>query len=135
MTELVSSAAKLLESLERGIEDIESLQYLIKNFYDDGKGGAQNKMNELVHSLQESIFSINRERDCLKEQGPNGMVPIELLYHMDRVEQCNPELYTKHKVEFVLEEKLRAKRIHDDYNILREELLKQAKIHGINLQK
>ena len=83
---------------------------------------AQRILNEEIRNLEKHLVEIDSKRDSMNHLGQAVQVPIDLLEHLDRKEQCNPHFYTRHKIDFCAEEKERFSRVKTDFETIRSEI-------------
>jgi hypothetical protein len=120
------AADPLVQLLEETLGGIEAAAGLVGAFYDDGQGGAQRELFEELHALERRLGELDKARDALAPLGDAAMVPLDLLDHLDRVDKCNPDVYSRHKLDFLLEEKLRLKRVKADFDAVCDVLSEEA---------
>lgn len=107
----------LVKLIEETINGIDAATALVNSFYDDEQGGAQKELFAELEALENRLAEMDSQRNILAPFG--DLIPLDLIDHIDRVENCNPDLYTRFKVDFLLEERLRLNRIVTDFQTVK----------------
>lgn len=115
-------AEGLLRALEDTVGTVEGLAELVGNFTEDSPGAAERELFKGLGNLTKQLNDVESKRDSLKGLGAAAMVPIDMLSHLDRVDKSNPDLYTKFKVDFAEEERLRLERMKSDFQAMHDAL-------------
>mmetsp|Transcript_9670 Transcript_9670/g.17813 ORF Transcript_9670/g.17813 Transcript_9670/m.17813 type:complete len:150 (-) Transcript_9670:403-852(-) len=110
-------AEPLIKVLEGAIAGLDNATDLLDNYYDDGNRGAEKELFGEIRNLESKVAALTKHADVLAPLGQAAMVPVDLIDHLDREDKSNPEIYTRHKIDFVLEEKLRLDRMASDLKL------------------
>uniref|UniRef100_A0A7S2RJS0 Mediator of RNA polymerase II transcription subunit 10 n=2 Tax=Mucochytrium quahogii TaxID=96639 RepID=A0A7S2RJS0_9STRA len=112
------AAGKVVEEIEDVIRELEDMSTHIGAFIEHEEGSAEKTLFGHINSLVSKYEKIDGMRDTLNP----GALPVDFLDHLDRLEQNHPDLYTRHKVDFCLEERERLRRITADIDVVKDTL-------------
>ncbi|GBG26200.1 Mediator of RNA polymerase II transcription subunit 10 [Hondaea fermentalgiana] len=107
-----------MKAIQDALAELDETARLVGEFYDDDKGTAQKEMFERVNNLIGHFEKV----DGMRTQLDGLRVPVDFLDHLDQVENANPELYTRYKADYLLEEKERKRRVAKDMQTIKEEI-------------
>mmetsp|Transcript_553 Transcript_553/g.1412 ORF Transcript_553/g.1412 Transcript_553/m.1412 type:complete len:158 (+) Transcript_553:300-773(+) len=115
-------AQPVMKAIQDTLTELDATARLVSEFYDDGHGTAKKEMFQHVNDLIGHFEKV----DGLRTELEGLRVPVDFLDHIDQLENSNPDLYTRYKANYLLEEKERKRRVAKDMQTIKEEILQEV---------